>query len=102
MTGQRHDRKQNGKSPLIVVILAHPDDESFPVGVTLAKYAAEGIQVDLIMATRGEAGIPGLSSEKAATIREAELRRACAELGVANLHFLDYRDGRLGDELVIQ
>lgn len=48
----------------LLVVLAHPDDESFPMGGTLAKYAAAGAQVTLVCATRGEAGIPGLSPEE--------------------------------------
>ena len=43
----------------LMVILAHPDDESFAIGGTLAKYAAEGANITLICATRGEAGMPG-------------------------------------------
>jgi LmbE family N-acetylglucosaminyl deacetylase len=42
----------------LLVILAHPDDESFAIGGTLAKYAAAGARITLICATRGEAGIP--------------------------------------------
>ncbi|MGB3717720.1 MAG: PIG-L deacetylase family protein [Candidatus Promineifilaceae bacterium] len=85
-------------APVITVVLAHPDDESFPVGGTLAKYTTEGVQVDLIMATRGEAGIPGRTAEEAAGIREAELRKACEELGVGDLVFLNLSDGHLPEE----
>ncbi len=85
-------------TPIIMVVLAHPDDESFPVGGTLAKYSAEGVQVDLIMATRGEAGIPGRTAEEATVIREAELRQACEELGVGDLVFLNFNDGHLPQE----
>lgn len=79
----------------LMAILAHPDDESFPMGGTLAKAAAEGKQVHLVVATRGEAGIPGKSGVETAVIRETELRRACAELGVQQLTFLDFLDGEL-------
>lgn len=81
--------------PTLMVILAHPDDETFPMGGTLAKTAAAGKRVHLVTATRGEAGIPGKSTAETAAIREAELRRACAELGVQQLTFLDYFDGKL-------
>jgi LmbE family N-acetylglucosaminyl deacetylase len=67
-------------APVIAVVLAHPDDESFPVGGTVAKCSSEGVQVDLIMVARGEAGIPGRTAEEAAVIREAELHKACEEL----------------------
>lgn len=78
-----------------MVVLAHPDDETFPLGGTLAKVAAEGKRVHLITATRGERGISGKSDKETAVLREAELRRACAELGVQQLTFLDYMDGTL-------
>jgi LmbE family N-acetylglucosaminyl deacetylase len=79
----------------LLVILAHPDDESFPMGGTLARYAAEGVRVTLVCATRGEAGIPGLSSETAGQIREHELHAAAAALGLAEVRFLGYHDGQL-------
>jgi LmbE family N-acetylglucosaminyl deacetylase len=75
--------------------LTHPDDESFAVGGTLAKYAVQEVNVDLILTTRGEAGIPGKRSWEAAEIREGELRKACLNLGVRTLDFLGFPDGQL-------
>ena len=80
---------------VIVVVLAHPDDESFGMGGTLARYAAQGAAVHLVLATRGEAGIPGTDSSRAGALREAEARAACAILGVRSLDFLGYLDGQL-------
>lgn len=79
----------------LLVILAHPDDESFPIGGTLAKYAAEGARVVLVSATRGEAGIRGLTPESAGEIRARELQQAAKTLGVSEVRFLGYRDGEL-------
>lgn len=79
----------------MLVVLAHPDDESFPMGGTLAKYAANQTRVTLVCATRGEAGVVGVPPEAAGRIREAELRRAAAELGLSEVRFLDYHDGTL-------
>lgn len=79
----------------ILVVLAHPDDETFGMGGTLAKYADLGATIVLILATRGEAGIPGTEPARAGAIREAEARAACAVLGVRRLDFLDYHDGQL-------
>ncbi len=86
-------------SPTLMAILAHPDDESFPMGGTLAKAAAEGKRIHLITATRGEMGVSDISAAETAVLRETELRRACAELGVAQLTFLDYMDGTLANIL---
>lgn len=78
----------------MLVILAHPDDESFAVGGTLVKYAHQGIQVILLCLTRGKAGISGVSREKAGKIREHELLQAAKYLGI-EVHFLGYQDGEL-------
>ena len=84
------------KNPTILSVLAHPDDESFGMGGTLALYARKGVAVHLICATRGEAGemdeeyLQGHAS--IAKRREAELRCAAEKLGLAGVHFLDYRD----------
>ncbi len=80
-------------------LFAHPDDESRIVGGTLAKYADEGVAVSLLIATRGEEGSCGepplCTPEELPRVREAELREACAILGVHDLAILDYRDGTL-------
>ncbi len=81
----------------LLAVFAHPDDESFAAGGTLAKYAATGIEVVLVSATRGEAGIGGVVADQAGALREAELCRAAAELGASQVHFLGYRDGSLPD-----
>jgi LmbE family N-acetylglucosaminyl deacetylase len=82
------------KPKRMLVILAHPDDESFAVGGTLAKYAHQGVLVVLLCATRGEAGIPGAEPEEAGGIREQELRNAAKHLGI-EVYFLGYMDGEL-------
>jgi N-acetyl-1-D-myo-inositol-2-amino-2-deoxy-alpha-D-glucopyranoside deacetylase len=80
----------------ILAVLAHPDDESFGMGGTLALYASCGVEVHLVCATRGEVGdadpelLKGFDS--IAKLRENELRCAAGILGLAGVHFLDYRD----------
>jgi LmbE family N-acetylglucosaminyl deacetylase len=80
----------------ILSVLAHPDDESFGMGGTLALYAQQGVEVHLICATRGEAGevdpeyLEGYHS--IAERREDELRCAANYLGLKKVHFLEYRD----------
>ena len=81
-------------------ILAHPDDESLGAGGTLARYAAEGVGTYVVTATRGErgrfhAGQERPSPDVVGEVREAELRAAAAELGVAEVHMLGYPDGAL-------
>ncbi len=78
----------------LLAVLAHPDDESFGMGGTLALYASRGMDVYLVCATRGEVGevddLKGYAS--IADLREAELRCAAGHLGLKGVHFLDYRD----------
>ena len=85
------------ETPLrLLAVTAHPDDETFGCGGTLARYAAEGVEVALICATRGEAGEisdPSLATpETLPKVREGELRAACDVLGVKELFLLGYRD----------
>ncbi|MFZ5910770.1 MAG: PIG-L deacetylase family protein [Chloroflexota bacterium] len=87
----------------LLSVLAHPDDESFGMGGTLAYYARQGYQVYLVCATRGEVGmvdeehLRGFGS--VSELREAELRCAAQTLGLAGVFFLDYRDsGMPGSE----
>ncbi len=81
---------------VLLAVLAHPDDESFGMGGTLAYYARQGVQVYLVCATRGEVGdvdphyLEGFHS--IAERRESELRCAAGILGLAGVTFLDYRD----------
>jgi len=87
----------------VLAVLAHPDDESFGMGGTLAHYARKGYNVYLVCATRGEAGMMDpehLGNFKTtAEKREAELRCAAQILGLKEVYFLDYRDsGMPGSE----
>jgi LmbE family N-acetylglucosaminyl deacetylase len=78
---------------------AHPDDEAFGTGGTLAKCAAEGCDVYLVTATRGEAGEIAVSDLTTPAdlphVREQELRCACEIYGIHPPRFLDYPDGLL-------
>ncbi|MCY9665684.1 PIG-L family deacetylase [Paenibacillus alginolyticus] len=85
------------KAKKLLAVFAHPDDESFICGGTLAKYASEGVDITLVSATRGEMGRrmgnpPYLNRESMAAAREMELRQACESLGIQQLLFLDIRD----------
>jgi LmbE family N-acetylglucosaminyl deacetylase len=88
-------------SPRILCVYAHPDDETFCSGGTLARYAVRGSEIMVISATRGQAG--QIQDVKAATrrtlgdVREQELRRACHHLGVQHVVCWDYMDGTLKD-----
>ena len=80
----------------IIAAFAHPDDETRFLGGTLAMFAAKGIRVHLLIATRGEGGETGeppLSSQKdLGEVREREMKCAANALGAASLSFFDYMD----------
>jgi bacillithiol biosynthesis deacetylase BshB2 len=81
----------------LLVVLAHPDDETFICGGTLALYAQAGWQITLVCATKGEmgsrVGVPAWATrESLPALREAELRAACRALGITDLRFLGLRD----------
>lgn len=83
----------------ILLSFAHPDDESFSSGGTIAQLAKAGADIVLLSATRGEAGelgIPPLTTKEALPqIREQELRNASKILGISDIHFLGFLDGTL-------
>jgi mycothiol S-conjugate amidase len=80
----------------LLIVLAHPDDESFGIGSTIARYAGEGVSVHYACATRGECGEvpPELLAgyESVGALRTAELTCAAYALGIAAVHLLNYRD----------
>ena len=85
----------------LLAVLAHPDDESFGIGGTLARYAAEGVDVHVAIATDGAAGSVVADyeeqRERLAEVRRQELEAAIAVLGV-RLHMLGYRDSGYIDD----
>jgi LmbE family N-acetylglucosaminyl deacetylase len=90
-----------GRSPRVLGVFAHPDDETICAGGTLAKYADSGSEVRVIAFTRGEAGrIRDASVATRMTlgsIREKELDAAGHMLGVSGSRCLDFPDGGISD-----
>jgi len=81
----------------LLLVHAHPDDESIGTGATMAKYAADGAQVTLVTCTLGELGEiipPGLAAlaadrdDQLGGYRIGELNAACQALGVTDHRFL--------------
>lgn len=88
-------------SRTLLAVFAHPDDETFLAGGTLAKYAGNGWEVTVLSATRGEAGLRGeyekenLSAGEFALVRQREMEAACDVLGVKGPLFLNCADVRI-------
>lgn len=93
----------------ILLVLAHPDDESFGPGGSIAVYAAQGVHIHLICVTNGDAGgVLAPTDNKnqleeqrknLATIRQQELRNAAQILGITQIDFFNYPDGHLCNAL---
>jgi len=85
----------------VLAVFAHPDDEGFGCGGTLAMLAARGAKITLVCATNGDAGEisdPELATrETLAQVRRDELRQAMDITGVEDIRFLGYRDSGMAD-----
>jgi len=85
----------------ILLVFAHPDDESFVAAGLSRRYADAGAHVALVTATRGEAGSRGdpplCAEEELPALRESELREAARHLGISDIHLLGYRDKCLAE-----
>ncbi|MBN1173530.1 MAG: PIG-L family deacetylase [Micromonosporaceae bacterium] len=107
---QRPPRAELSGITSVLAVVAHPDDESFGLGGILAALADQGVPTGLVCFTRGEASTlagsthaesPGTGSPQAdrpgdpAVIREHELRRAAAVLGIEHVALHDYPDRAL-------
>ncbi|MBV9156081.1 MAG: PIG-L family deacetylase [Acidobacteriaceae bacterium] len=81
----------------LLIVGAHPDDETFFAAGTIAKYAEAGVRVGVVCATRGERGATAdlCSIEELPGVREQELRNAASILGVKDLYFFAYEDQKL-------
>ena len=88
-----------GSARRLLGVFAHPDDEVFCAGGTMARAAEAGAEVMIVSATRGEQG--QIRDARVATrrtlgaVREGELAAAAAELGVQRVQVLAYADGTL-------
>lgn len=83
----------------LACVFAHPDDETFSSGGTIAKLAAADVRIDLFCATDGDAGkssgVPVLSRAELGARRRVELAAAARVLGIASLSTPGHGDGVL-------
>ncbi|MFQ5555342.1 MAG: PIG-L deacetylase family protein [Acidimicrobiia bacterium] len=102
MTVDIHDSLREQPPPLPVparalAVGAHPDDIEFGAGGTLARWAAAGAEVTMLIVTDGSKGTwdPSMAPARLAAIRKDEQRRAAQKLGAAHVVHLDHVDGEL-------
>jgi len=88
----------------VLVITAHPDDVDFGAAGTIAQWTDAGLEVNYCIVTNGEAGGSDRSVPRAemAAIRQAEQTAAAKQVGVHDLHFLGYPDGRVEASIALR
>lgn len=79
----------------VLVVIAHPDDETFGLGGIVDRLAGRGAAVHILCYTRGEASTVNETGADLHRVRETELRQASMQLGAATVALLDYPDGQL-------
>jgi LmbE family N-acetylglucosaminyl deacetylase len=81
----------------VLAVMAHPDDVDFGSAGTIAQWTDAGVEVTYCIITDGDAGgfDAGVSRSQIGAIRRAEQTAAAKEVGVSDVRFLDYPDGRL-------
>jgi len=88
-----------GRAPRVLGLFAHPDDEVFCVGGTIARCAGAGAVTAIVSLTQGEAGqireASTATRRQLGSVRVKELDQSAAELGVDDVTCLDLGDGRL-------
>jgi len=80
-----------------VAVYAHPDDPEVSCGGTLARWAAAGAEVHVVIGAMGDKGTnaPGSDPGELAVVRAAEAKAAAESLGLADVHLLGHPDGEL-------
>lgn len=88
----------------VLAVYAHPDDPEISAGGTLARWAAAGSEVHVLVTTLGDKGSsdPDVDTEALARLRREESAAAARVLGVAGTHHLDHPDGELPDDRVLR
>lgn len=96
------DGPQVGLPPAhrVLAIAPHPDDETLAFGGTLARLAARGAEVHLVVASDGEASIGATAGpDETARRRRDEARQAASLLGIRSVEFVGLPDGHVGDDV---
>ncbi|ALG12970.1 PIG-L deacetylase family protein [Kibdelosporangium phytohabitans] len=76
-----------------LAVVAHPDDLEYGASAAIARWVDDGKSFVYVLASRGEAGIDGITPQECGPLREREQIEAARIVGVSEVEFLDHRDG---------
>ncbi|MEU7220980.1 PIG-L deacetylase family protein [Nocardia iowensis] len=85
-----------------IVIVAHPDDIEYGAAAAVARWTGQGKDIRYVLVTSGEAGIAGLPPAESGPLREAEEIASAKAVGVHQVEFLGYPDGRVEETLQLR
>lgn len=85
-----------------LVIAAHPDDIEYGAAAMVARWTGQGKDLRYVLVTSGEAGIAGVAPADAGPLREAEEFASAEVVGVTEVEFLGYPDGRVEQSLALR
>ncbi|MBY8859960.1 PIG-L family deacetylase [Nocardia sp. CA2R105] len=85
-----------------LVIVAHPGDIEYEASAAVHRWTMQGKRIRYVLASRGEAGIAGLPPGQTGPLREREQIAAAKVVGVQDVEFLSYPDGRIEDGLALR
>ncbi|MFI9404336.1 PIG-L deacetylase family protein [Nocardia sp. NPDC052316] len=85
-----------------LVIVAHPDDIEYGAAAAVARWTGQGKDIRYALVTSGEAGIAGLPPAECGPLREAEEIAAAKAVGVHQVEFLGYPDGRVEETIQLR
>lgn len=85
-----------------LAVVAHPDDMEYGAASAVARWTTQGKAVSYVLVSSGEAGIRSLAPEECGPIRCEEQRASCRVVGVTDLEFLGFPDGRIVEGLELR
>ncbi|WP_431969169.1 PIG-L deacetylase family protein [Nocardia sp. bgisy134] len=85
-----------------LVIVAHPDDIEYGAAAAVARWTGQGKDIRYVLVTSGEAGIAGMPPAEAGPLRQAEEIASAKVVGVDQVEFLGYPDGRVQESLELR
>jgi len=85
-----------------VAVVAHPDDMEYGAAAAVARWTTQGKRFAYVLVSDGEAGITSIDPAEAGPIRRREQEASCAVVGVDDVTFLGWPDGRIVEGLELR